>query len=178
MSNTSLREQLEAVASKLSSSVTENSVSENQKTSSKPPVKHTPQASPAARLNEKKMKRPKPQWLEQVQYGVELLKAYFPHCFKSALDVQPLKIGIKQDLVKFLSTINEIVTEDKACMVKSLSYYVNMPAYLKSVVVGKGRIDLNGQPAGVVTVEEEKYSQERHKNRKRIKSTNKTLSTG
>lgn len=153
MSNTSLREQLEAVASKLSTDVAEN------KKPTKPILKNTP------KFNEKRIKKPKPQWLEQVQYGVELLKAYFPNCFKSAYDVQPLKIGIKQDLVKFLSTVSEIVTEDKACMVKSLSYYVNMPAYLKSVQVGRERIDLHGQTAGVVTEEEANYSQERHKNK-------------
>jgi ProP effector len=89
---------------------------------------------------------------------VELLKAHFPDCFRDVKDVQPLKIGIKQDLVKLLSTREEIVLGDKACMVNSLSYYVNSPAYHKSVVAGATRIDLEGKPTGVVSVEEAQYS--------------------
>lgn len=102
----------------------------------------------------------KPAWLEQAQYGVELLKAYFPACFKEMKDTQPLKIGIKQDLVKRLATLENVVLTDKACMVSSLSYYVGSPAYHKNVVVGATRIDLDGQPTGTVTAEEAKYSVE------------------
>jgi ProP effector len=105
-----------------------------------------------------KIQKQKSGWLEHAQYGVELLKAYFPACFKEMKEVQPLKIGIKQDLVKRLSTIDNIVITDKSCMVTSLAYYVNSPAYHKSVVAGAIRIDLDGGPAGAVTVEEEKYS--------------------
>lgn len=128
MSNASLKEQLQAMASKLSSP---------------------------------KQKSTKPKWLDHAQYGVELLKAYFPHCFKSTGEIAPLKIGIKQDLVKFLSTSDRIVTDDKACMVKSLSYYVNTAAYHKTVIEGATRIDLDGKPVGVVTAEEATYSTER-----------------
>lgn len=144
MSNASLKEQLQAVASQLT-----DSLGKKQK--------------PKGKLQSSdKSKKPKPKWLDYVQYGVELLKAYFPQGFKSANEVKPLKKGIKQDLVKRLSTIETIVTEDKACMVKSLAYYVNTAAYHKSVVEGATRIDLDGQPAGVVSAEEAKYSIERH----------------
>jgi ProP effector len=57
--------------------------------------------------------------------------------------------------------MNEIVTEDKACMVKSLSYYVNTAAYHKAVVDGAIRIDLDGKNVGAVTAEEAKYSVDR-----------------
>ena len=103
----------------------------------------------------------RPAWLEQALYGVELLKAHFPNCFKEPKEIQPLKIGIKQELVKRLSTCHDIVTSDKACMVNSLTYYVNSLGYHKNVVVGRVRIDLEGQPSGEVTVDEAKYSQER-----------------
>jgi len=110
-------------------------------------------------------KKQKPGWREQAQYGVELLKAHFPACFKELREICPLKIGIKQDLVKMLATKAEIVVADKACMVNSLSYYVNSPAYHKSVTAGATRVDLDGQPAGIVTEEEAKYSVECRKSK-------------
>lgn len=102
----------------------------------------------------------KPAWLEHAQYGVELLKAYFPQCFREPKDVKPLKIGIKQDLVKNLGSREDIAINDKACMVNSLAYYVNSVAYHKCVSTGAVRIDLDGQPAGNVTLEEANYSLE------------------
>jgi len=154
MSNASLKEQLQAMAAQLSTEP-------RAERKSKPPR----QSSPRTKVNAADKNKPKPKWLEQMLYGVELLKAYFPQCFKSAKDVQPLKIGIKQDLVKHLSTIDSIVSEDKACMVKTLAYYVNTSAYHKSVKEGSTRIDLNGNPAGIVTGEEAKYSLQRHQSK-------------
>lgn len=147
MSNASLKEQLQAVASQLSNTVGKKNVS-------KPKIR-----SPEKSSNSKK---PKPKWLDYAQYGVELLRAYFPACFKSTNEVKPLKKGIKQDLVLRLSTLENIVTEDKACMVKSLAYYVNTASYHKTVIEGAERIDLDGNSAGVVTGEEAQYSVDRH----------------
>jgi ProP effector len=143
MSNASLKEQLQAVASQLSD---KDKLGKEQKHKRK---FHSPA---------EKVKKPKPKWLDYVQYGVELLRAYFPACFKSTNEMSPLKKGIKQDLVIRLSTLDKIVTEDKACMVKSLAYYVNTMAYHKSVVEGATRIDLDGHPADVVSAEEATYS--------------------
>ena len=159
MSNVSLKEQLQAVASQLSDKLVKE-----QKSKSNHPIKHFEKT-----ISLPKTVKPKPKWLDYVQYGVELMKAYFPDCFKSANDVRPLKKGIKQDLVKRLSTIETIVTEDKACMVKSLAYYVNTAAYHKSVVEGAIRIDLNGDSAGVVSADEAKYSVERHQAKQQAK---------
>lgn len=156
MSNPSLKEQLQALSMDIPSKDTNAKPVSNKK-------KHT--QSPA---NIKQ----KPQWLEQAQYGVELLKAYFPQCFKDIKEIQPLKIGIKQDLVKRLSTIDNIVVGDKACMVNSLAYYVNSPSYHKTVVVGTTRIDLDGNAAGLVTAEEANYSSERRKAKLQKKMTN------
>lgn len=108
--------------------------------------------------DKKNPKLQKPAWLEQAQYGVELLKAHFPACFKDPKEIQPLKIGIKQDLVKRLSSFTDIVISDKACMVNSLAYYVNSPSYHKRVVEGAIRIDLDGQSAGAISAEEAQYS--------------------
>lgn len=145
MSSLSLKEQLEALSLNVPSA---SNKQENK--SDKQPKKSNQSGKDTAKQ--------KPTWLEHAQYGVELLKAYFPHCFKEIKEIQPLKVGIKQDLVKLLSTRNDIVIGDKGCMVSSLAYYVNSPAYHKTVTAGAVRIDLEGQPAGIVTTEEAQYS--------------------
>jgi ProP effector len=161
MSNASLKEQLQAVASQLPKAAVNGS------------QKHKRHEGSSAQKNAK----PKPKWLDYVQYGVELLKAYFPNCFGAASQIKPLKIGIKQDLVKRLSTMGDIVMDDKACMVKSLSYYVNTHNYLKTVVAGATRIDLDGQSAGLVTAEEAQYSLDKQKSKMQAKEQGKHPST-
>jgi ProP effector len=153
MSNASLKEQLQAVASKISE------------------FEEKPVIFPVSKTTQHvvKSKKQKPKWLEYVQYGVELLKAYFPASFKASHEVMPLKKGIKQDLVKRLSTMNDIVTEDKACMIKSLTYYVNTAAYHKRVVKGAARIDLDGETSGVVTAEEAQYSMDKYQAKAQVK---------
>ena len=164
MSNASLKDQLQAVASQLSETLVKDpkpSRSERQP----PTAKKVTEASKQSKNNQVQKPsapHPKPKWLMYVQYGVELLRTYFPQTFKNGTEVKPLKKGIKQDLIKQLSMLGNIVTEDKACMVKSMAYYVNTGAYHKSVVEGAVRIDLEGNPAGVVTAEEAKYSTERY----------------
>ena len=154
MSNGSLKEQLRAVASQFSDS-TEKKKKHHKK-------KHSGQTE--------NVQASKPRWLEYAQYGTDLLRVYFPECYKPMAEVKPLKKGIKEDLLKRLSTIEQIVTEDKACMVKSLSYYVNTKAYHKCVVEGANRIDLDGKSAGVITAEEAKYSQEKQQARQQAKN--------
>lgn len=141
MTGPSLKEQLEALS--LTSSSPKTSVKNHKKQA----------------IALKSSSKQKPAWLEQAQYGVELLKAYFPNCFKDLKEIKPLKIGIKQDLVKFLSSQEGIVVSDKACMVNSLAYYVNSIHYHQSVLAGRERIDLNGDPSGIVTTEEASYSE-------------------
>jgi hypothetical protein len=177
MSNASLKEQLQAIVSQTTIQSTKSSAEAKAPAKAKPPVatkphthKRFPQKSQSLSKNAPRS-APKPKWLEQALYGVELLKAYFPQCFASGSNVKPLKKGIKQDLVKFLSTLDTIVTEDKACMVKSLTYYVNTAAYHKGVVEGASRIDLQGNVAGVVTVEEATYSVDRQKAKQQAKVT-------
>ena len=149
MSNLSLKEQLTALSlGSPSSSSSEPHGKKDKKKINKP-----------AQGREKGSKQ-KPAWLEHAQYGVELLKAYFPNCFKELKEISPLKVGIKQDLVKYLSTREDIVISDKACMVNSLAYYVNSVAYHKSMVAGAIRIDLEGQATSTVTAEEAQYSAE------------------
>lgn len=159
MSNASLKDQLEAIASQLSDTLIKTQQPKRSEQKAAPVKKsaqmNKPPKKPVA------VPKPKPKWLLYVQYGVELLRAYFPQTFTSGNDVKPLKKGIKQDLIKALSAFDNIATDDKACMVKSLAYYVNTAVYHKKVVMGAVRIDLEGKPAGEVSAEEAKYSVER-----------------
>lgn len=178
MSNASLKDQLQAVASQLSDTLVVTP------SNNKPPKRHHPSktdkspkfAAPTPTPKKNPASAPKPKWLVYMQYGVELLRAYFPAGFKSGNEVKPLKKGIKQDLIKQLSTMDQIVTEDKACMVKSLAYYVNTANYHKSVIEGAVRIDLVGNPAGVVTAEEANYSKERYQ--AKLKDKQETTKSG
>lgn len=147
MSNPSLQDQLKALVS-TSSPSNKNKGPEKSAPRNESPRKAAPQ---------------KPAWLEYVYYGVELLKAHYPQCFKEPAEVKPLKVGIKQDLVKHLSTREDIILSDKTCMIKSLSYYVTTLNYFKNMLEGIPRIDLNGESAGIVTAEEAQYSAEQHK---------------
>jgi len=154
MSNLTLKEQLQALSLGPSSAPEKNKI--------------------ATKKQQKFSLKQKPAWLEHAQYGVELLKAYFPNCFKEAKEIQPLKIGIKQDLVKRLAVLEEIVLGDKACMVSSLAYYVSSTAYHKNAIEGAVRIDLDGTPIGRVSLEEAQYSIECRKTKlkKESKSSN------
>lgn len=160
MSNASLKEQLQAVVSQFS----DEPGKEKSVKKAVQPVIRSNKPNKSTKSN-----KPKPKWLDFAQYGVELLRAYFPDCFKGMNEVKPLKKGIKQDLIMRLSTLDKIVTEDKACMVKSLAYYVNTMSYHKSMIEGTVRIDLDGQPQGVVSAEEAKYSQERNQAKQQAK---------
>ncbi len=150
MSNASLKEQLQALSLGSSETPSATHQKDNTRTKHQPrPIKNTAKQS-----------KQKPAWLEYAQYGVELLKAHFPNCFRENKDLLPLKVGIKQDLVKLLSSRDDITINDKACMVNSLSYYVNSAGYHKNMVEGAQRIDLDGNPAGAVSAEEALYSVE------------------
>ncbi len=154
MSNPSLQEQLQALVS--------TSVPADKKGASAKYVtkKSAPKKAPPA----------KPAWLEYVYYGIELLKAHYPLCFKEPSEVKPLKIGIKQDLVKHLGTRDDIIVHDKTCMIKSLSYYVTTLNYFKNMSENAPRIDLDGNSVGAVTLEEARYSAEQHKAKLQKKS--------
>lgn len=147
MSSPSLQEQLQALVS----------------TSTPTEKKGTPEKYVTKKNAPKKPAPQKPAWLEYVFYGIELLKAHYPQCFKDPGEIKPLKVGIKQDLIKHLGTREDIVISDKSCMIKSLSYYVTTMNYFKNVVEGVSRIDLDGNTVGMVTVEEARYSSEQHK---------------
>ena len=103
MTNLSLKEQLQALSTNASLAINEQ-------------VKKSTKPQPSREKSLVKQVKHRPAWLEYAQYGVELLKAHFPECFKEMKEVKPLKVGLKQDLVKHLGTRGDIAVSDKACM--------------------------------------------------------------
>ncbi|MEZ5601479.1 MAG: ProQ/FinO family protein [Candidatus Competibacteraceae bacterium] len=69
----------------------------------------------------------------------------YPACFNSE-NPRPLKLGIHRDLMA--------AGFEKAAVKRTLARYCNRPRYRKALRAGAIRIDLQGQPAGVVTAAE------------------------
>lgn len=92
---------------------------------------------------------------------IGLLAERFPKCFAVyERRRRPLKLGIHHDITDI----------DPAALTAALRSYVSADGYLCRCLVGAPRIDLNGEPAGVVTAEEAASSKARlDDNRKRAK---------
>ena len=69
----------------------------------------------------------------------------YPACFDGE-NPRPLKLGIHRDLMA--------AGFEKAAVKRALARYCNRPRYRKALCAGAIRIDLQGQPAGVVTTAE------------------------
>lgn len=74
------------------------------------------------------------------------LAALYPACFDWT-HPRPLKIGIREDLIA--------AGHKRKRIYRALWKYCSLQRYLKATQVGTPRIDLQGQPVGVVTAEEE-----------------------
>lgn len=80
----------------------------------------------------------------------EYLVERFPRAFMpKGADKMPLKVGIYHDIRESDSTLSAMRLN------AALDDYVRGPKYLRHVVSGANRIDLNGAPVGVVTDQEE-----------------------
>src|SRR5262245_14169080 len=82
--------------------------------------------------------------------AIKAVSALFPKAFSPR---QPLKYKIHEDLLS-------AGVEHKVAAA-ALSSHCNSPRYLMSMVEGATRIDLQGQPAGVVTADEAAHARQR-----------------
>ncbi|MGC3873207.1 ProQ/FINO family protein [Halomonas sp. GXIMD04776] len=64
---------------------------------------------------------------------------------------RPLKVGVHEDLMQREPWPDKLVRRALAC-------YVHLPRYLKAVRIGAERVDLEGQPAGLVTEGEARHA--------------------
>ena len=79
------------------------------------------------------------------------LEELFPACFDWQ-QPKPVKIGIHRDLIA--------AGHDRQAVRRALSAYVHTRRYQKALLAGAIRIDLLGQPAGVVTGDEADHARE------------------
>ncbi len=79
------------------------------------------------------------------------LAELFPACFDWE-HPRPLKIGIHKHLIR--------AGHDRATVLRSLKAYCTAPPYRAALQAGAARIDLRGQPAGVVSDKDAAYARE------------------
>jgi sRNA-binding protein len=99
--------------------------------------------------------------------AITLLAETFPRCFSVYEGRRrPLKIGIHKDI---LAAVDGALTPLE--LSKALRAYCANGAYLHSSREGAQRIDLDGNPAGIVTAEESQGAKARLTARKAVKPT-------
>jgi RNA chaperone ProQ/FINO-like protein len=83
----------------------------------------------------------------------EILAERFPACFKGCGEPRlPLKVGIHRDIWNTAPSLSH--TDIRG----ALKDYVSDAAYYQVLAEGAVRVDLNGNPAGVVTEQQAKWS--------------------
>src|SRR5262245_31889861 len=85
--------------------------------------------------------------------ALQILIEQFPECFDWN-DHRPLKIGIHKDLVAR--------GIDRRTARIGLSRYCRQISYHYALVEGATRVDLNGQPAGIVTPQEARFAKKNY----------------
>ena len=80
------------------------------------------------------------------------LAELFPACFDWE-HPRPLTIGIHKPLIR--------AGHDRATVLRSLKAYCTAPRYRAALQAGAARIDLHGQPAGVVTEREATHARQK-----------------
>lgn len=78
------------------------------------------------------------------------LATQFPQCFSVEGEVKPLKIGIFQDIV---ARLDDDTLFSKVKLRAALRTYTLSWRYLHSIKADKERVDLDGNPCGVLTAE-------------------------
>jgi sRNA-binding protein len=86
--------------------------------------------------------------------GIDKLAELFPNCFFRENHLRrPLKIGIKDDIIARHPDLRP------ALIVSALSTYARCVPYWDTLKAGAPRIDLDGNVAGEVTIEDEQNAQ-------------------
>ena len=90
------------------------------------------------------------------------LCAAFPACF-SRLDPQPLKIGLDEELLAQAGVHPALADLTPDQIRQALQCYARRPAYRRALAKGGPRYDLDGQPTGEVTPEQQRDASTRWK---------------
>jgi len=78
----------------------------------------------------------------------------FPACFNRSAP-QPLKIGLGEELLALAGVHPALADLTRTRIRRALKVYTGAPAYRKALARGGPRYDLNGQPAGEVTPDQQ-----------------------
>lgn len=78
---------------------------------------------------------------------IAFLAERFPHCFSAEGEARPLKIGIFQDLVE---RVEGEMSLSKTQLRSALRLYTSSWRYLYGIKAGATRVDLDGNPSGVL----------------------------
>jgi len=88
--------------------------------------------------------------------AIRLLAEFYPKCFSIYEERRrPLKLNIHLDIQ---AALDSAITP--AELHRALGTYCSNPIYLGTLRKGAWRLDLNGEPAGVVTADEEAHARE------------------
>ncbi|MBN9344248.1 MAG: ProQ/FinO family protein [Candidatus Paracaedimonas acanthamoebae] len=104
------------------------------------------------RQNEREAKQKK---REEIKVALRWLYEQFPACFNPK-DLKPLKLNIDKDLFSFLEKEN---SPSKVKLRDALTYFTSNVHYLKAIINGTHRYDLNGQQAEEITQEQKDFAQ-------------------
>lgn len=81
----------------------------------------------------------------------------FPDCFNRSTP-KPLKIGIGPELLPLVGVHPALMDVSRKQIRQALAVYTNSNSYRKAVACGGDRYGLDGQPAGVVTPEQQEFA--------------------
>ena len=81
----------------------------------------------------------------------------FPACFSRSAP-KPLKIGLGEELMALAGVHPAFVDLTRTRIRRALKVYTGAPAYRKALAKGGPRYDLDGQPAGEVTPEQQTFA--------------------
>jgi len=93
---------------------------------------------------------------------IDWLIEHFPAAFfKQTRSIQPLRIGIFEEINDFYNRL-DAPSFSKKSLRDALSYYCTSPAYLSCQKIDTARVDLFGNEVELVTPDQAKYAQQRY----------------
>ena len=95
------------------------------------------------------------------------LKTVFPKCFIKGEGKKPLKVGVHEDVLAYCS--EHYPTVSQYLLRRAVRMYALGTEYISSIKEGVHRVDLEGNPAGIVTEKDQTYADFTLKEREAIR---------
>lgn len=105
-------------------------------------------------------------YLKKAIVVLDVLKDELPACFRRGGNKQPLAPNIQESVIEHYAADSRF---NKDILKKALALYVNGTKYLKSVISGHSRIDLEGNVVSKITKVEREYAKNFLESRKKNK---------